>query len=206
VVWRDPLSGLWHANDDACPHRLAPLSEGRIEVRKGEEKGGKSCESCVLACAYHGEFFPFSSLSSSPLLAPSLFSLRSTTKRKTKLLCILFPLNDKTDPPPSPPAGWEFNSKGSCTRIPQLEDDPAARATALASPRSRARSYPVCVKAGLVFVWPDADPGAQERASRAALPPVPAEVVDKVEESGWWVFFSGFFLLFSFLFFLFYFY
>ena len=135
VLWRDPLKGSWHANDDACPHRLAPLSEGRIEVRRGgEDKEGKACESCVLACAYHG---------------------------------------------------WEFDSRGSCTRIPQLEDDPSARATALASPRSRARSYPVRVEAGLVFVWPDAEPGAEERASRAAPPPVPAEVVDKVEESGW---------------------
>lgn len=59
VLWKDKISGEWRANDDACPHRLAPLSEGRIEVRKG--KGGGDCESCVLACAYHGEkvFFSF---------------------------------------------------------------------------------------------------------------------------------------------------
>lgn len=81
--------------------------------------------------------------------------------------------------------GWEFDSKGACARIPQVEDDLAAKATALASPRCRVRSYPVCVKAGLVFVWPDADPGAAERAARAAPPPVPAEVVAQVEESGW---------------------
>lgn len=66
-----------------------------------------------------------------------------------------------------------------------MDDDPPARATALSSPRSRVRSYPTRVEAGLVFVWPDAEQGAEERASRADPPPVPAEVVDKVEESGW---------------------
>lgn len=67
VVWKDTISGNWHAADDACPHRLAPLSEGRIEVRKGKGKGKEGdksgCEACVLACAYHGKkenlFFSF---------------------------------------------------------------------------------------------------------------------------------------------------
>ena len=36
-------------------------------------------------------------------------------------------------------------------------------------------------------MWPDAEAGAAERAAHAAPPPVPAEVVDKVEESGWYV-------------------
>ncbi|KAG2502238.1 hypothetical protein HYH03_000724 [Edaphochlamys debaryana] len=40
VLWRDG-SGTWRAFEDACPHRLAPLSEGRIE------KDG------TLLCAYH---------------------------------------------------------------------------------------------------------------------------------------------------------
>ncbi|KXZ42581.1 hypothetical protein GPECTOR_132g593 [Gonium pectorale] len=41
VLWRDG-SGSWRAFADACPHRLAPLSEGRVE------KDG------TLLCAYHG--------------------------------------------------------------------------------------------------------------------------------------------------------
>uniref|UniRef100_A0A0G4HYG1 Rieske domain-containing protein n=1 Tax=Chromera velia CCMP2878 TaxID=1169474 RepID=A0A0G4HYG1_9ALVE len=42
VVWRQPVSGEWLCFKDACPHRLAPLSEGRID------------ESGTLMCTYHG--------------------------------------------------------------------------------------------------------------------------------------------------------
>ncbi|KAG2428911.1 hypothetical protein HXX76_011156, partial [Chlamydomonas incerta] len=41
VLWRDG-GGTWRAFRDACPHRLAPLSEGRIEADG------------TLLCAYHG--------------------------------------------------------------------------------------------------------------------------------------------------------
>jgi len=41
VLWRDG-AGAWRCMDDACPHRLAPLSEGRVEA-DGQ-----------LMCAYHG--------------------------------------------------------------------------------------------------------------------------------------------------------
>ncbi|PNH06499.1 Pheophorbide a oxygenase, chloroplastic, partial [Tetrabaena socialis] len=40
VLWKDG-SGAWRAFEDACPHRLAPLSEGRIEPDG------------TLLCAYH---------------------------------------------------------------------------------------------------------------------------------------------------------
>ena len=30
AVWRDDASGQWRALRDECPHRLAPLSEGRV--------------------------------------------------------------------------------------------------------------------------------------------------------------------------------
>lgn len=46
VLWRDHQAGLesgdWSASLDMCPHRLAPLSEGRVE------NGGQ------LMCSYHG--------------------------------------------------------------------------------------------------------------------------------------------------------
>ncbi len=41
VLWRDGAQ-QWQCFDDACPHRLAPLSEGRVEADG------------TLMCAYHG--------------------------------------------------------------------------------------------------------------------------------------------------------
>jgi phenylpropionate dioxygenase-like ring-hydroxylating dioxygenase large terminal subunit len=41
AVWYHEPSGQWRAFTDVCPHRLVPLSEGRIE------------SSGVLQCAYH---------------------------------------------------------------------------------------------------------------------------------------------------------
>lgn len=42
AVWYHKASGQWRTFADICPHRLVPLSEGRIE------------SSGVLQCAYHG--------------------------------------------------------------------------------------------------------------------------------------------------------
>jgi pheophorbide a oxygenase len=32
VVWFDPKGESWRVMEDRCPHRLAPLSEGRIDA------------------------------------------------------------------------------------------------------------------------------------------------------------------------------
>ncbi|XP_021766392.1 pheophorbide a oxygenase, chloroplastic-like [Chenopodium quinoa] len=45
VLWFDKLNNQWVAFDDKCPHRLAPLSEGRID------------ENGDLQCSYHGWSF-----------------------------------------------------------------------------------------------------------------------------------------------------
>ena len=45
VLWHEPASGQWRAFADACPHRLVPLSDGRLNAR-GE-----------LECPYHGWSF-----------------------------------------------------------------------------------------------------------------------------------------------------
>uniref|UniRef100_A0A453QVZ4 Rieske domain-containing protein n=1 Tax=Aegilops tauschii subsp. strangulata TaxID=200361 RepID=A0A453QVZ4_AEGTS len=45
VAWYDRGAGEWRVFEDACPHRLAPLSEGRID-----DKGR-------LQCVYHGWCF-----------------------------------------------------------------------------------------------------------------------------------------------------
>jgi nitrite reductase/ring-hydroxylating ferredoxin subunit len=41
VIWKDMKSGTWKVFEDACPHRLAPLSEGRVEPDG------------TILCAYH---------------------------------------------------------------------------------------------------------------------------------------------------------
>ena len=43
VVWQNPLSLEWSVMHDVCPHRQAPLSEGRVDAVSG----------CI-ECPYHG--------------------------------------------------------------------------------------------------------------------------------------------------------
>ncbi|HEY9761647.1 MAG TPA: Rieske 2Fe-2S domain-containing protein [Trichocoleus sp.] len=45
VIWWDPKGESWRVFEDKCPHRLAPLSEGRVN-----EEG-------LLECPYHGWTF-----------------------------------------------------------------------------------------------------------------------------------------------------
>lgn len=42
VMWRDG-QGAWHAQEDRCPHRLAALSDGFVDVEHNQ-----------LVCSYHG--------------------------------------------------------------------------------------------------------------------------------------------------------
>ncbi len=43
VVWNNPKTFQWSLLRDACPHRLAPLSQGRVDAETG----------CI-ECPYHG--------------------------------------------------------------------------------------------------------------------------------------------------------
>ncbi|HBB34309.1 MAG TPA: cell death suppressor protein Lls1 [Cyanobacteria bacterium UBA8803] len=45
VIWWDKIASCWRVFEDRCPHRLAPLSEGRI------------AEDGLLECPYHGWAF-----------------------------------------------------------------------------------------------------------------------------------------------------
>lgn len=45
VIWWEPTSQMWRVLEDRCPHRLAPLSEGRIN------------DAGQLECPYHGWSF-----------------------------------------------------------------------------------------------------------------------------------------------------
>ncbi|CAI5986634.1 unnamed protein product [Closterium sp. NIES-64] len=107
VIWFHAPSAQWLAFHDLCPHRLAPLSEGRIH------------ESGDLQCSYHG---------------------------------------------------WTFAPDTSCTFIPQAPSDGPPVNT---SARACARSYPTCVRHGIVFIWMDHSPSAAAEAAASPVPVVP---------------------------------
>ncbi|GLC35706.1 hypothetical protein PLESTB_000485900 [Pleodorina starrii] len=75
VVWRHSVRG-WVVIRDVCPHRLAPLSEGRLEA------GGTR-----LACSYHGwEFSEEGQCKKNPQLASDLRA--SATACASKRSCV----------------------------------------------------------------------------------------------------------------------
>lgn len=85
AVWQDETTLQWSVVQDMCPHRLAPLSQGRVDPKSG----------CI-ECPYHG---------------------------------------------------WQFDTKGSCTKIPQLEE------TKSFPVNSNVMSYPVHMAGDLIFVF-----------------------------------------------------
>jgi phenylpropionate dioxygenase-like ring-hydroxylating dioxygenase large terminal subunit len=46
VAWKSPITSEWSVMQDVCPHRLAPLSQGRVDPNTG----------CI-ECPYHGQQF-----------------------------------------------------------------------------------------------------------------------------------------------------
>ncbi|KAI3424952.1 hypothetical protein D9Q98_008334 [Chlorella vulgaris] len=110
VVWRDS-SNTWRCFKDSCPHRAAPLSEGRIHPITKD-----------LECAYHG---------------------------------------------------WQFEGSGAARELPQSEPG-SAKATACASKRSCATSFPTAEAHGLLFVWLEGGAEGQAQAAAAPLPSLPA--------------------------------
>ncbi|CAM6111882.1 unnamed protein product [Calypogeia fissa] len=108
VLWKDK-EGIWRAFVDKCPHRLAPLSEGRID------------ENGWLQCSYHGwSFKPDGSCGAIPQAsttgpeAKAQFSPRSCATSLPTLVSdgLLFVWPDEkgwdkalnTEPPKLPPA------------------------------------------------------------------------------------------------------
>lgn len=75
--------------------------------------------------------------------------------------------------------GWRWDAGGKCVDIPQIANDATAHATACASARTCLAAYPVLARGGLLWVWPDASPGAAEAAAAAAEDlPLPPQVED----------------------------
>ncbi|KAL4418948.1 hypothetical protein ABPG77_001770 [Micractinium sp. CCAP 211/92] len=119
VLWRDAAgapAARWRCFSDECPHRMAPLSEGRIDG------AGR------LQCSLHG---------------------------------------------------WSFDGDGRCASVPQVAD--AARTCA--SRRACAAAFPTAEAHGLVFVWPDATPGAAQQAAATPLP-IPPELLGEGNGEG----------------------
>ncbi|KAK6936123.1 Rieske [2Fe-2S] iron-sulfur domain [Dillenia turbinata] len=109
VLWKDPNSGDWVAFDDKCPHRLAPLSEGRID-----EEGN-------LQCSYHGWSFdrcgsctriPQAALEGPEARAVKSLRACATTFPTMVSQGLLFVWPDEN--------GWE---RGQKTMPPMLPDD-----------------------------------------------------------------------------------
>ena len=114
VIWNDPNSGDWVALDDRCPHRLAPLSEGRID-----ETGG-------LQCSYHGWSFDGSGACTRiPQAAPegpearAVRSPRACATKFPTLLSqgLLFVWPDEN--------GWDKAKATKPPMLPKEFDDPA---------------------------------------------------------------------------------
>jgi len=107
VLFHDSESGEWKCLEDMCPHRFAPLSEGRIivsDANSNENVGSGNCSSkTCIQCAYHG---------------------------------------------------WEFDVQGSCTRLPQREEDQAKNQRKTPPP---VRSFQVQSDVEIIWVWADPD-------------------------------------------------
>ncbi|OAY72490.1 pheophorbide a oxygenase, chloroplastic [Ananas comosus] len=114
VLWRGPNSDQWVAFDDRCPHRLAPLSEGRID------------ESGCLQCSYHG--WSFNGTGSCVLIpqaaaegpeARAVRSPRACVTRFPTLVSqgLLFVWPDEN--------GWEKAAASKPPMLPEEFDDPS---------------------------------------------------------------------------------
>ncbi|KAL5580143.1 hypothetical protein UlMin_012585 [Ulmus minor] len=109
VLWNEKSTGQWVAFDDKCPHRLAPLSEGRID-----EDGN-------LQCSYHGwSFDGCGSCAKIPQASPegpearAIKSPRACATRFPTMVSqgLLFVWPDEN--------GWE---RAKATKPPMLPDD-----------------------------------------------------------------------------------
>ena len=95
AVWRNGTT--WSVMRDVCPHRLAPLSQGRVDPSTG----------CI-ECPYHG---------------------------------------------------WQFETNGACSRIPQLEPDKRSAIGQDAIGRTGATSFPVRLIGDLIWAFLPLPPG-----------------------------------------------
>jgi len=168
AIWHD--GGEWRAVHDVCPHRLAPLSEGRVA-----EDGTLQVRARAGQPGFDGSRH---SANAAAVLCPSCCARAVQLPRA---------LATRALPAPPPPLtvpsarlqGWSFDGHGACVCVPQDAPSDHGRATSTAagaqraarSPRAAAAAFPTAVAQGLLYVWPTA--GDFEAARAAPLPLVP---------------------------------
>ena len=108
AVWQSPSTKIWSVVEDICPHRKAPLSQGRVAPETGN-----------LECPYHG---------------------------------------------------WQFNTSGSCTLIPQLDE----KFDGLNPSGTSVESLPTHVNGDLLFAY---TPLPEEVGSNYTYPKLPNEII-----------------------------
>lgn len=158
------FQGHWLVFEDACPHRLAPLSEGRINPATGD-----------LQCAYHGWAFNSGGRctlipqAKGPELASKCLSRGSAASRRGPHPGLVLACH------PSSRGG--LNRRCSSCLVCIL-------AAAMGSPRACARVYPTRVHQDVLFVMPDASPEGWAAAANTPVPHVSELDDDDFTEKG----------------------
>ncbi|GBF81865.1 aromatic ring-hydroxylating dioxygenase subunit alpha [Aphanothece sacrum] len=83
VIWKPKSSPTYQVFLDQCPHRLAPLSEGRIDEKSG-----------YLMCSYHGWEFDKTGICQR---IPQAENPDLVTKNQANFACTVFPCREQND-------------------------------------------------------------------------------------------------------------
>ncbi|XP_074292640.1 protochlorophyllide-dependent translocon component 52, chloroplastic-like [Silene latifolia] len=154
VVWWDSNEEQWRVFEDSCPHRLAPLSEGRID------KWGR------LQCVYHGWCF---NGSGSCKLIPQA-PLDASPVHTSKKACVAsYPCTVQNDIlwvwPNSDPKYRDIATKKQPPYIPELDDPNYTRSMGI---RDLPYGYEVLVENIM-------DPAHVHYAHYGLMPPMPTD-------------------------------
>jgi nitrite reductase/ring-hydroxylating ferredoxin subunit len=152
VLWRDG-DGTWRCFADACPHRLAPLSEGKVT-------GGQ------LLCSYHGWSFEGSGKCTRMPQVRQLWG-RLRAAPPSSLRCRMLACAAAV-----PAAVLQLTARRPAALLCTSQAmDARNEAAACGNRRACAAVFPTAEAAGLVWVWPESAPGAAEAAAAAGPPP-----------------------------------
>ncbi|KAH9604004.1 hypothetical protein KSS87_023607 [Heliosperma pusillum] len=154
VIWWDRNDEEWRVFEDSCPHRLAPLSEGRID------KWGR------LQCVYHGWCF---NGSGSCKLIPQA-PIDATPVHTSKKACVAsYPCTVQHDIlwfwPNSDPKYRDIVTKKQPPYIPELDDPSYTRSMGI-------RDFPYGYE---VLVENIMDPAHVHYAHYGLMPPMPVD-------------------------------